>query len=52
MSCWTAYILQEDTRSLQYQVTNGTLITELNLYHVTFHGAEGSVTFVTRPARP
>ena len=23
VSCWTAYILQDDTRSLKYQVNNG-----------------------------
>jgi len=32
-------------------MTYGTLITEHRLYHVSFHGAEGSVAIVARPAR-
>jgi hypothetical protein len=32
-------------------MTYGTLIAENRLYHVSFHGAEGSVTIVARPAR-
>jgi hypothetical protein len=31
-------------------MTYGTLITAHRLYHVSFHGAEGSVAIVARPA--
>ena len=44
VSCWTAYILQDDTRSLQYQVKCSIFICSLEVRKTVRHNNKGKTT--------